>query len=285
MLGAIDETLLLRLLEAVADEDAATAIGIADDMRARSLSFDAALADLAGVLLRAALVQCAPGSVGPDAPERERIEALASRFDPETVQLLYQIALQGREDLPQAPDAHGGFLMSVLRMLAFRPDDASGAGATRASDARPIAQRTTGASASAAAVGGGGSGDWNELVGKLSVTGAARQLARNAELRSQADGLYELVVPKSLAHLAEKMYVDKLKSALEQHLGRSVRLQVTAGEAAGRSVAAREASDREVRQQEAERAVHGDRFVQDLVTLFDGKVLGSSIKAGPKSDA
>src|SRR5687768_17416581 len=111
MLGAVDQTHLLRLLESLAAGDAAAAAGIADEMQARSLSFDAALGDLASLLLRIALAQSVPDALEDDLPERPRIAGLAAGLDAESVQLYYQIALQGREDLPLAPDEHAGFLM------------------------------------------------------------------------------------------------------------------------------------------------------------------------------
>src|SRR5438094_625904 len=98
MLGAIDQTHLLRLLVAVAADDARAAIAVADEMQARSLSFDAALADLAGLLLRIAMAQTVPDALGEDLPERAAIVDLAERIDAESVQLYYEIALQGRED-------------------------------------------------------------------------------------------------------------------------------------------------------------------------------------------
>jgi DNA polymerase III subunit gamma/tau len=119
MLGSIDQSHLVRLVEALAAGDAAAAVKIADEMQARSLSFDTALADLASLLLRLALAQSLPGSA-----EEVAVKDLAARIDPESVQLYYQIALQGREDLPLAPDEHAGFVMTVLRMLAFRPEGA-----------------------------------------------------------------------------------------------------------------------------------------------------------------
>src|SRR5438128_1657639 len=60
MLGAVDETILLRLLESVADADAAQALAIADELQTRSLSFDAALAELSGLLLRISVLQMLP---------------------------------------------------------------------------------------------------------------------------------------------------------------------------------------------------------------------------------
>jgi DNA polymerase III subunit gamma/tau len=202
-------------------------------------------------------------------PERTRLEALAQRIDAETLQLLYQIALQGKEDLPLAPDEHGGFLMTVLRMLAFRPEGAPSA--KEPATARP-------ASVKAAPVKAKAAGDWPQLVQQLGVTGAARELARNAELRRQENGLYELVVPKAKAYLAERAYVEKLKSALDQHLGAAVRVNVTVGELAGASPAAIEAGEREARRVEAVKSVQGDGFVQDLVNMFDARVVDSSIR-------
>ncbi|MCK7498723.1 MAG: hypothetical protein MZW92_55085 [Comamonadaceae bacterium] len=42
-----------------------------------------------------------------------------ARCSPEDLQLLYQIAIRARRDLPLAPDARGGFEMALLRMLAL----------------------------------------------------------------------------------------------------------------------------------------------------------------------
>ena len=87
MLGSVDQTYLLRLLEAVAAGDGATLMGIAGEMQARSLSFDTALQDLAGILLKLALAHAVPDALESDMAERERFTALAGRLDAESVQL------------------------------------------------------------------------------------------------------------------------------------------------------------------------------------------------------
>jgi len=269
MLGAIDHGYLLRLLECVAAEDASGAVAVADDMQARSLSFDAALAELASLLLRMALAQSVPDALEEHA-ERARIEALAGRLDAESIQLYYQIALQGREDLPLAPDEHAGFVMTLLRMLAFRPE---GIG-SETPPARPKVEKAQAAKPAAAA----GASDWAQLAQQLPVTGAARELARNAELQRRDNGVFDFIVPRSKAYLAERNYVDKLKAALDQHLGTPVRVNVSVGEVAGATAASLEAGEREARRAEAVRAVQGDGFVQDLVNLFDAKVVDSTIR-------
>ena len=263
MLGAIDQGHLVRLIEAIAADDAAAAVKIADHMQARSLSFDSALTELASLLLQIALAQSVAGAV-----DDARVKELATRLDPESVQLYYQIALQGREDLPLAPDEHGGFVMTVLRMLAFRPE---GAGRDL-----PVPKKTENAQARTQ------SSDWTALVQQLPVTGAARELARNAELRRRDGASFELVVPKAKAYLAERSYLEKLKAALEQQLAAPVSLKVAVGEVAGASVASLEAGEREARRTAAAQAVASDGFVQDLVDLFDGKVVDSTIREDRK---
>ncbi|HJS37784.1 MAG TPA: DNA polymerase III subunit gamma/tau, partial [Burkholderiales bacterium] len=138
MLGAVDESYLQRLLEAIAAADAARALSIADEMQSRSLSFDAALQDLARLLLRIATLQAIGASSQPvEVPGTQALSDLARTLDAEFVQLCYQIALQGREDLPLAPDEHAGFVMTVLRMLAFRPESAGAPVASAGEASKP----------------------------------------------------------------------------------------------------------------------------------------------------
>src|SRR3954467_8708320 len=158
MLGAIGRGYLMDVLIAVAKGEAATALKTADDMQARSLSFDAALCDLASLLLKIALAQTLPDTIAED-PDGARLSELAAAIDPESVQLYYQIALQGREDLPLAPDEHGGFVMTLLRMLAFRPD--GGAQTISPTPAKRPAAKTQAPAAKGAAA-------WPELVQQLS---------------------------------------------------------------------------------------------------------------------
>src|ERR1700748_2172615 len=69
MLGALDQSYLIRLLDAIASGEGAAVLDIADEMASRSLSFSTALADLAGLLHRVAWAQFAPASVLDEWPE------------------------------------------------------------------------------------------------------------------------------------------------------------------------------------------------------------------------
>ncbi|MDG1073618.1 MAG: DNA polymerase III subunit gamma/tau [Methylophilaceae bacterium] len=121
MLGAIDQSYLFDLLHALLNEDGVALISKAQEMQTRSISFEAALNDLAKLLHQIAIAQMVPESISHDLPEREVLLQLAENLPADKLQLYYQIALLGGRDISLAPDEYAGFTMSLLRMLAFSP--------------------------------------------------------------------------------------------------------------------------------------------------------------------
>jgi DNA polymerase-3 subunit gamma/tau len=123
MLGAVDAAALAGLLECVLAGDAPQALARSAALAAAGLSYAQVLRDLADLLHRVALAQAAPAALEED-PDAPTLLSLAARLDRGQVQLAYQIALHGRDDLPLAPDEFAGFSMTLLRMMAFLPEHA-----------------------------------------------------------------------------------------------------------------------------------------------------------------
>ena len=121
MIGAADHALLYTLLDALSQRNGEALIAQARQMAAEGTGFDNALAELALLLQRIALAQTVPAAIAPNDPESPRLHALAQAFSGEQIQLYYQCALRGKQDLPHAPDEYAGFVMTLLRMLAFAP--------------------------------------------------------------------------------------------------------------------------------------------------------------------
>ena len=121
MLGLSSANALSALLRALAAGDAAQMIRLADEMVVESVSFGEALRGLAAMLHKIALLQRVKEAVAADDPEYPELAELVALLSPEEVQLYYQIALTGRNDLALAPDEYAGFTMALLRMLAFKP--------------------------------------------------------------------------------------------------------------------------------------------------------------------
>ena len=121
MLGMSSSEALFGILKAYAAGDAEAMLEGADRMQTEGASFDQALRDVAGILHRAALMQRVSTAVAQDDPDYAALASLAASLAPEEIQLCYQIALHGRNDLGLAPDEYAGFTMTLLRMLAFKP--------------------------------------------------------------------------------------------------------------------------------------------------------------------
>jgi len=77
--------------------------------------------------------------------------------------------------------------------------------------------------------------------------------------------------------LTDKVYADKLKAALEQALGRRVRLRFDIEEVDS-TLAVQEKREREAARATTEAAFRDDPFVQDVLTRFDARIKPDSIK-------
>ena len=121
MIGAVDKRYLYELLQSIADQNGAALMNQAREMAERAVGFDNALSELALLLQRIALLQTVPAAVPADDPEYPALKHLAARLGGEQIQLYYQCAIHGKQDLGLAPDEYAGFVMTLLRMLAFAP--------------------------------------------------------------------------------------------------------------------------------------------------------------------
>ncbi|HQR77183.1 MAG TPA: DNA polymerase III subunit gamma/tau [Burkholderiaceae bacterium] len=305
MLGAIDETTLVRVLDAVISGDAARALALADEMNGMSLSFAQALRDLASLLHRIALAQQV-AAVDEDDVDAAEVKRLAGAIASDEVQLYYQIALHGRNDLHLAPDEYAGFTMTLLRMIAFAPQAVTSAPAPRAATLTaaappraavpaPPRSATPAPAAAASAVAREPQpdaaatapaltfdGDWPALVARLKVAGLVKELAQRSELVSAEGDHFRLRAP--LKTLIEAGTVEKLKAALAAALGRAVRVTAEVGNTIGPTAAGLAEKASAERQRQAEEAIYGDPFVRELIDNFGASVDPASIRPRDGTD-
>ena len=126
MIGAVDKHYLYELLQGIVNQDGEAMMRTAQDMAARAVGFDNALSELALLLQKLALYRAVQGAVVQDDPEHDTLMRFSQYLGDEQIQLYYQCAVRGRQDLSLAPDEYAGFIMTLLRMLAFAPVAAKG---------------------------------------------------------------------------------------------------------------------------------------------------------------
>ncbi|HCZ9048889.1 TPA: DNA polymerase III subunit gamma/tau [Vibrio alginolyticus] len=145
MLGTIDTDQAIHLLESISSKKPQQAMDKIQQLAANGVEWDGLLQQVATQLHRIAMYQALPASLDRAQPDAEKIELLSKALSPQDVQLYYQIALKGREDLTLSPNGRVGLEMIVLRMLAFRPSNNSGANvvSSNCEPASSLAQSTS----------------------------------------------------------------------------------------------------------------------------------------------
>ena len=303
MLGSIDDAYLTRILDGLVNDDGKDLLALASEMGVSSMSFGLALQDLASLLQKIAMEQVIPGSVLDEWTDAESIRRFAKLISKEQVQLYYQIALVSRQDLNLAPDEETGFLMTLLRMLAFRPAESSGGGGgsrsvapkTPTSTAPPIAKVAASANVPSKSQSTPSLNqaqaqeprelpsnveaplDWQVMIRQLPLRGLVQQFAYQTELKSWQDmGAHVQVdVITSMPQIATEDAVARLRAMIEQQIGKPVKLKVEAGEAQ-KTVAVAKAQEKQELQEEAQKKIATSPLVKQLESQIGARVIPGS---------
>src|SRR5271167_2552760 len=261
MLGTIDRGHVGRLVEALSRGDGAGLLAEVRDLDRDAPDYDRALVELATLLQRIAIVQIVPAA----AAEGEEFDAvlltrLAQAISAEDAQLYYQIALGGRRDLTMAPEPRVGFEMTLLRMLAFRPETA----------AQPTAPSRVPAvavppSAGPAAI---DAGNWPAVVDAAALTGMVRQLALNCLPATFERDQLTLRLDPAAADRCTRPIEDKLALGLSKYLGRDIRLVFESSEVDLNSPARQRAVAEQGKAARATAAFEADPAVRGLRERF-----------------
>ncbi len=306
MLGAIDQSYLFNLIQAVIDQDGQKVIEIAKHMDERNLSFEAALNDLANLIQIISVTQAIPESLEVSYLDRDQVIALSKKISAEQLQLLYQITILGRRDLYLAPDEYAGFTMTLLRMLSFAPQDAliaknpaiakndvahSATKIESAAISKDVSSETfeikkkievtheidediSDKEISKEAI--PFNGNWRELVDQLKL-GLVKALAQQSELVSFKNNEIILSIADEHKHLLNEAYQKKLELSLSEHFSQRIKL-VILQKGANNSPLKQKQEERSTLMKDTENAILQDQFVKSLLTEFNAEIIPSSIK-------
>ena len=303
MLATVDRKQVAQLARLLAQFDPAALLAFVSSLDEWAPDYGDVLDALATLFVRVALKQTMPAYDGDELHPAELLAELAGQLAAEDVQLFYQTAILGRRDLAWAPDPRTGFEMTVLRMLAFRPNGSSEGSPTApvASSARAAVLpsrggASAGVAASSGAVGGAGPSRavangspqgaapgvdparWAETLAALEVGGAARQLAANCVFSSRTGNLVRLTLDPSHQLLRTAALIDKLAQALSRHLGETMRIEVELGSAPVDSPARAEQRAVEEGLDAARRSLEDDAAVRGFKEKFGATLNPDSVK-------
>jgi DNA polymerase-3 subunit gamma/tau len=293
MLGTIDRDVVYRLLDALAESDAARVLAEIREADEFAPDYASMLADTVSVLQRIALAQTLPDAIDDTYGDREAVLDLAGKLPAEDVQLYYQIALIGRRDLPLSPEPRGGFEMVLLRMLAFRPAEggraetpvAAPAARGRPGESAPKAAATvkpapaTPAAPPPAPPARGDAATWAGIVEALPVKGMVREMALNCAFHGIQDDVVRLSLDPAHKHLLSPARTRQLEQELVAYYQRPVQLKIAnEGPLEAETPALKRSREQEERQQQAVASIENDANVKALTDAFGGAVSMDTIR-------
>lgn len=289
MLGDLGQDQVLQLAKALCQGDGAKVLEIVQQAAVMAVDFDGLLSQLLQVLKDLAVYQFVPEALAEHV--KSQLDELASIAHADQIQLFYQIGLTGRQELDLAHDPRTGFEMLMLRMLAFQPASYS--------NKQPLPQNQKPVEKTQYSNQGMSSKgeikeamveniiqgnnqlnteDWIQIVEALPITGMPKQLAANCVLTEKKGTVYHLQLIPSLQQIATKGVMERLQKALSSLLNEEIKIHIDFKEPAEESPAARQERKQAEKQQAAEQSIKADPTVNELIDVFDAKVLPDSIQ-------
>jgi len=262
MLGSIEQQQVLAIIQALIAQDGAALLQQSTELSSQGRDFTIALNELLALLQRLASLQAVPNLEQPDNEDLQSLLELSQQIDTETVQLMYQIALHGKRDLPFAADPKSGFEMTLLRMLHFQVQTTDNVTTTISpTQTKPKVEREskpapqpkpaqtitepepatyqTQAVANTPTVESDvettadianidqqqiTADNWTTLIAGIKLTAMARQLADNCGFIKFENNKIHLSLAPAHAHLATGKTTQRLEKALQQIINETVSL-------------------------------------------------------------
>ncbi len=270
MLGTVGRQQVVQLVERLAHHDARGLIEAVAAIDEFAPDYGQLLDEIAALLQKVALHQVVPDLPEDEIYAGELLAALAAKMPADEIQLCFQIAILGRRDLDLAPDPRTGIEMTLLRMLAFRPADASPGHARAQSQAAPARASATPPATLAPH-------DWPDLLSRLDLQGAARQLAGNCQLLGRDGNHFRFLLDARARSMQTRQQEERLIQALGRLVGAPVTIEIELG-GVHDTPARREEQARDERQEQARAALESDPKVQALRDRFGAVLQPDSIK-------
>ena len=299
MLGTIDADLPWRALQGLVAGEGAGLLQLVEEAAAQGAHFESLLDEIAECLHGVAVRQLVPEYAGqrPGADPREA--EIAAALPAEEVQLLYQICLTGRRDLPLAPEPRLGAEMTLLRMLAFLPASSSArvavadepAGATPAEAKKKTPERGAGVTveipaapesapvAAASQSTAEATRAWLQLYPRLELQGVSARLVSECGVRTFSSETVILLVPPVHAALLNEARTGEIRTALRAVLGEAVRLETEVSDAGFCSPAGEARRIAAQRRAEAIAALERDPVVCELRDQFGATISTDTVQS------
>lgn len=298
MLGMMDDQRILEIANALFSQDVSKIQEQLSAISAQSTNFTVLLDSLSRLFYEISLAQLIP-TLDEFDYDKAAVHALAKSATKEQVQLMYQISIKAKQDLPWAPDVKTGFEMALLRMYAFAPvclgQNQPQAPQHQKSNPQLLSQTTPQAAAAqelktqdsnthepvspkASVNMTEAHFDWAAVSQALKLTGLAKQVVAHCSLHAFANNELKLLLEAQHASLLSDTMTQKIQKALSEYCARPIHVTIDLGEVVNETPAAIRQEAAENRQQAAETAITQDELANFIQSEFNASVDPGSIQ-------
>ena len=288
MLGTVPREYLHQIMQALSKSDALEVMKCTQELAQLSADFNSLLEDIIEVLHQVALSQAVPSMLETIEFDAEIVKQLVNSFDPEDVQLCYQIALIGKRDLYLATSPQSALEMTLLRMISFRPAPSVGRDINQAKTAVTAPQKTTATPPQKKQKVkknhkklielAENNEIWSELIENIDLQGVSYSLASNCSVDSVDDNFVCLHLARQHEGIATEGAKQRLEAALREYFNCDLRLKFDISDDELDTPARKKDRVKEKIQSQAEKNAEEDDAVKALKSQFGAEIIEGSVR-------
>lgn len=272
MLGTGANHYCTALLTAISAQNASQAMAVVKEMEVKGCAFNAMTDLLLELLYELALYKTDPTLLVTDPYRDASFAELAAAFSPEDIQLLYQITLKNKQDIPLAPSLRIGFEILVLRLLCFYPlsknlDKKISPTPIEAKNHTPSLSKTSATQ----------DWTWEALLPKLNLSGVTQMLAKQSSVGKISKNELQLCVSAKHQALCTDKQKQLLTSAIQEATGETVVVTFMIGDHTTQTPYEREQKKIATMKQTVTDRSHKDPNIQAMMALFDATITDTVI--------
>ena len=294
ILGYTQKDYALQMLQALAKNDPDELMNLSKQVSAEGGHYPYVINEILSYLHQITISQSIKAQ-NPLLASTSDIIELSQQFEPEDVQLLYQIGIKGIEDIQLAPTLAIGFEMMLLRMYTFRPALQHPVPPLRyqnklepKEDTRPLEQvaehRQSNIEKPESQVTTPSTEEpnredvsWSQVIQQLKLNGLTLTAAEHSERLSKSGPELVLRVSKGHLSLFTTAVIKRLEEALSKYYKEVIKIKLRSDEVVSSSPAQERTISQKKMHEEAEQALKSDPFFNQLQENFSAELVKNSI--------
>jgi DNA polymerase-3 subunit gamma/tau len=280
LLGTIDNSLLIELIDSVIDGNGKSVFDLLSKIEELKPEYDNILKDIISVLHQISLHQIIKNS------DSEDIRSLSIKTDKEFCQLLYEIAINAYSKFSVHPNPKEALEICLLRMLTFNPLQKLNEGNNQKKEDIPekknfkkLELEITKSQNTKVEQDNDilkSNEDWLSFFNKVELSPFARNYFGNMSFKSYKDSKLTLIKDDQAGEIPENIILE-FKSVIKNSFKIEVELLFEVGNASNSPLSLKDIEDQKDLDN-AQKSLHEDQDIKEFIKKYNGRIKTDTVK-------